>query len=88
MSENKEKPEKTDYWTEIGSFIVLIILSALSHFWYIVIAISAAMVCCGAVVLFVQIARFAARQILEAPLQAADKQLKKQQFPESGVSTS
>jgi hypothetical protein len=46
------------------------------------------MVCCGAVVLFVQIARFAARQILEAPLQAADKQLKKQQFPESGVSTS
>jgi hypothetical protein len=38
MTEKTEEEKKRDYSCEILSFIVLVILSALSHFWYIVIA--------------------------------------------------
>ena len=39
MAETADNPKKSDYSCEILSFIVLIILSALSHFWYVLIAI-------------------------------------------------
>jgi hypothetical protein len=87
MTEKENELEKPDYWIEIASFIVLVILSALSQVWYIVIAITAAVLLWGAAVLLVYVARSAAgmfswrtapsRQIIE-----------KLGFQESGVSTS
>ena len=60
MSEKQGDPRKADYSIEIGSFVVLVILSALSHFWYIVIAICIGMLFWGGVTLFVRLARSAA----------------------------
>jgi hypothetical protein len=40
MAESEQELPGTDYSCEIISFIVLAILSALSHFWYILIIFS------------------------------------------------
>jgi hypothetical protein len=55
MAEKASEPSKHDYSCEILSFIVLVLLSALSHFWYIVIAICAGIVFWGALALFGQL---------------------------------
>jgi hypothetical protein len=55
MAEKAGGPSKRDYSSEILSFIVLVLLSALSHFWYIVIAISVGIVFLGALALFGQL---------------------------------
>ncbi len=60
MIEKTDASNHADYGCEILSFLVLVILSALSHFWYIVIAICAAFVFCGAIVLLGQVVRIAA----------------------------
>ena len=41
MAESKKKPPRADTSCEIISFVVLAILSALSHFWYILIVFCA-----------------------------------------------
>jgi membrane protein implicated in regulation of membrane protease activity len=55
MSERAHEPKKRDYSCEILSFIVLVILSDLSHFWLIVIAICIGIVFWGAIVFFGQL---------------------------------
>jgi hypothetical protein len=60
MTQKANEPKKRDYICEIISFIVLVILSELSHFWYIVIAICIAMIFWAAIVLPGQLALFAA----------------------------
>ena len=49
-----DEPKKRDYSCEVISIIVLLVLSELSHFWYIVIAISVGIVFWGAIVLLSQ----------------------------------
>jgi hypothetical protein len=51
MTESAEHGKKSDYSCEILSFIVLAILSALSHFWYILLIFCAGIIFWGAVVL-------------------------------------
>jgi hypothetical protein len=51
MAETADNPKTSDYSCEILSFIVLIILSALSHFWYILFVFCAGIIFWGAVVL-------------------------------------
>jgi hypothetical protein len=67
MSEKQGHPSKPDYSIEIGSFIVLVILSGLSHFWYIVIAICIGMLFWATVALIVRLARSAANGLSSAP---------------------
>ena len=57
MTESADHGKKNDYSCEILSFIVLTILSALSHFWYILFIFCAGIVFWGAVVLLRQILR-------------------------------
>jgi Ca2+/Na+ antiporter len=52
--------DKSDYSCEILSFVVLVILSALSHFWFIVIGICFAIVVGAAIILLGQFVRTAA----------------------------
>jgi hypothetical protein len=88
MTEKENEPEKPDYWIEIASFIVLVILSALSQVWYIVIAIAAAILLWRAAVLLVYLAR-AAAGMFSWGLRAPSRQIiEKLAFQESGVSTS
>ena len=54
MIEKAEAQEKHDYSCEAMSLVVLIILSALSHFWYVVIAIGIGIAVWGAVALLGQ----------------------------------
>jgi hypothetical protein len=51
MAEIADNPKQSDYSCKILSFIVLFILSALSHFWYILFVFCAGIVLWGAVVL-------------------------------------
>jgi hypothetical protein len=51
MTEITDNLNKSDYSCEILSFFVIVILSALSHFWYIFYGICAGIVCWGVVVL-------------------------------------
>lgn len=51
MTEITDNLNKSDYSCEIMSFFVIVILSALSHFWYIFYVICAGIVCRGVVVL-------------------------------------
>jgi hypothetical protein len=60
MAERAEEPKERDYSCEIISFVVLVILSELSHFWYIMIAICIAVLFWGAIVLLGQLAVLAA----------------------------
>ena len=60
-TEEEEKQEKGDYFYGIVSFIVLAILSGLSHFWYIAIAVCFAIFFWGAAVLLIQGVRSTAR---------------------------
>jgi hypothetical protein len=61
MTEMADNRKKGNYDCEILSFIVLFILSALSHFWYILFAICAGIIFWGAVVLLGQLLMSAAR---------------------------
>ncbi len=59
MTDKEDESVKGDYYYEIVSFIVLVILSGLSHFWFILIGICAMMLFWGAVLLLVQGVRYA-----------------------------
>ena len=61
MIEKVEESKRRDYSCEIISVVVLVILSGLSHFWYILIAAAIAGLFWGAIVLLGQLATFAAR---------------------------
>jgi hypothetical protein len=67
MAERAEEPKKRDYSCEIISFVVLVILSELSHFWYIMIAICIAVVFWGAIVMLGQLAVTAASTFSSRP---------------------
>jgi hypothetical protein len=54
MTDKEGEPVKGDYYYEIVSFIVLVILSGLSHFWFILIGVCAMMLFWGALVLLIQ----------------------------------
>ena len=60
MTESTDNGNKSDYSCEILSFIVLSILSALSHFWYILFIFCAGIIVWGAVVLLRQVLQSAA----------------------------
>jgi hypothetical protein len=60
ITEKADEPEKRDYSCEIISFVVLVFLSELSHFWYIVIAICIAILFWGAILLLGKLALSAA----------------------------
>ncbi len=60
MTESAGTGKKSDYSCEILSFIVLVILSALSHFWYILFFFCAGIIFWGAVVLLGQVLQSAA----------------------------
>lgn len=51
MNEKSEALEKRDYSCEAMSAVVLIVLSALSHFWYIAIVAGVGIVAWGALLL-------------------------------------
>lgn len=59
MPDKEDLPQKGDYYYEIVSFIVLVILSGLSHFWFILIGICAMMLFWGALLLLMQAVRYA-----------------------------
>ena len=61
MTEKMDDQNKGDYSCEILSFIVIFILSVLSHIWYIFFAICAGIICWGAVFLLGQVWMAAAR---------------------------
>jgi hypothetical protein len=70
MTERTGETKKRDYSCEIISFMVIIVLSELSHFWYIVIAFCFAALCWGAIVMLGKLAIFAARKF-SWPLRAS-----------------
>jgi hypothetical protein len=61
MAEITDTRKKGDYSCEILSIIVLFILSALSHFWYILFAICAGIVLWGVLALLGQLLMTAAK---------------------------
>jgi len=61
--EEGEKENKGDYFYGTVSFVVLVILSGLSHFWYIVIALCFAILFWGAAVLLIHGIRSAAQAL-------------------------
>jgi Na+-translocating ferredoxin:NAD+ oxidoreductase RnfD subunit len=63
MIEKTDESDKSDYSCEILSFIVLVILSALSHFWFIVIGTGIAIVFWAAIALLGHVVRSAASAI-------------------------
>jgi hypothetical protein len=63
MAEITDSRKKGDYSCEILSIIVLFILSALSHFWYILFAICAGIILWGAIVLMGRLLISAARAL-------------------------
>ena len=67
MIEKVEESKRRDYSCEIISLVVLVILSGLSHFWYILIAAGIAGLFWGAIVLLGQLATIAARKFFRAP---------------------
>ncbi len=70
MIEKVDGQDKNDYSCEIVSFIVLVILSALSHFWFIVIGTAVAIVFSAAIVLLGQLVRYAAGTLSWRPLRS------------------
>jgi hypothetical protein len=60
MTEKTTDLKKRDYSCEIISFIVLVVLSELSHFWYVAIAICVGIIFWGAIVLVGQMVLSAA----------------------------
>jgi hypothetical protein len=60
MAEQVQEQMKGDYSCEIMAFVVLVILSELSHFWYIIIAICIGMIFRGTIFLFGQLVQAAA----------------------------
>src|ERR1700688_5000746 len=63
MAEMADSRKKGNYDCEILSIFVLFILSALSHFWYILFAICAGIILWGVVVLLGQLLMSAARTL-------------------------
>jgi hypothetical protein len=63
MTERTDEVKKRDYTCEIISFIVIVILSELSQFWYIVIAFCFVALCWGAIVMLGELAIFAASKV-------------------------
>ncbi len=59
MTDKEDLPQKGDYFYEIVSFIVLVILSGLSHFWFILIAICALMLFWVGILLVMHAVRYA-----------------------------
>lgn len=55
MIEKAEAQEKRDYSCEAMSLVVLVILSALSHFWYVVIVVGIGIAIWGAITLLAQV---------------------------------
>jgi energy-coupling factor transporter transmembrane protein EcfT len=60
MIEKTDDSDKNDYSCEIVSFVVLVILSALSHFWFILIGAGVAIVFWAALALLGRLVRSAA----------------------------
>lgn len=67
MIEKTDESDKSDYSCEIVSFIVLVILSALSHFWFIVIGTGVAFVFWAALALLGHLVRTAAGALPSRP---------------------
>ena len=67
MIEKADRQDKSDYSCEILSFFVLVILSALSHFWFIVIGICIAIIFCAAIAVLGQLVRSGASLLLWRP---------------------
>jgi hypothetical protein len=63
MTERTDETKKPDYSCEIISFIVIVVLSELSHFWYIAIAFCFAALCWGVIVMLGKLAIFAASKV-------------------------
>ncbi len=63
MIEKTDESNQSDYSCEIASFFVLVLLSALSHFWYIVIGIVLAAVASAAIVMLIRVLRSAAENV-------------------------
>jgi hypothetical protein len=63
MIEKTDESNQSDYSCEIASFFVLVLLSALSHFWFIVIGIVVAAAASAAIVLLVRALRSAAEKV-------------------------
>jgi hypothetical protein len=61
MTEKSAQPEKRDFSCEILSFIVIAILSELSHFWFILIAIGIAILFWVIMVVLAKLMLFAAK---------------------------
>lgn len=59
MTGKTDGVKKRDYSCEIISFIVIVVLSELSHFWYILIAFCFVALCWGVIVMLGQLAIFA-----------------------------
>jgi hypothetical protein len=72
MIEKVDGQDKNDYSCEIVSFIVLVILSALSHFWFIVVGTAVAIVFWAAIVLVSQLVSYVASAL---PWRTGPKQI-------------
>ena len=59
MTGKTDGVKKRDYSCEIISFIVIVVLSELSHFWYILIVFCFVALCWGAIVILGKLAIFA-----------------------------
>jgi hypothetical protein len=81
MIEKADEPKKRDYSCEIISFIVLAVLSELSHFWYILIAICTAIAFWGAILLLGRLAQSAVKMF---PWRPPAKQPKNSNTGDSG----
>jgi hypothetical protein len=66
MAQNTNEPKKRDYSCELISFVVIIILSALSHVWFIAVALCAAVALWGTIVLMAKWAHAAAEAYLRS----------------------
>ena len=60
MIEKTDESDQNDYSCEILSFVVLVILSALSHFWFILIGTGIAVLFWAAIALLGRLLRSAA----------------------------
>jgi hypothetical protein len=63
MTERTDETKKRDYSCEIISFVVIVVLSELSHFWYIAIAFCFAALCWGVIVMLGRLVIFAASKV-------------------------
>lgn len=63
MTERANEAKKRDFSCEIISFIVIAVLSELSHFWYIAIAFCFVALCWGVIVMLGRLAIFAVSKL-------------------------